>query len=170
MNILVTGVSNVIKDSVVKLALDRIGGKEKFKILSFSDFSGDEEGNELEMFKSTQRKLTENIQLKMLESESRHIVINGYCTVSTKLGYIPIISRESIEIFKPDIIILIETNSLSIPGKVNNAGFDNHKMVERSCSFSLSVLSGSAIKVIVCGVEGSRKGSEELFKLLKEVL
>ena len=38
MKILVTGVQNVVKDSMVALALERLEGKARFKVLSLSDF------------------------------------------------------------------------------------------------------------------------------------
>ena len=170
MNILITGVQNMIKDSTVKLALERIEGKVKLKVLSFSDFAEEEGSGELQLLKSTQKKLTESIQLKMIESGPHHIVINGYCTVSTRLGYVPVITKESVNIFRPDLIACIETDPAALPKLENPREFQEHQAIERQFSVLFALRSGAAIKIIRSGKEGAREGADKLFSLLKEAL
>ncbi len=174
MNILVTGVQNVVKDSIVKLALGRLGGKAKFKVMSFSDFVEEDEDSvsEIRMLKSMQQKLKKNIQIKMLQTKTgEHNIINGYCTVKTKLGYVPIITKESIDIFRPDITVYIEVDPAALGDKVaDRDDFMQHQSVERSCALFCGARSGSGIKIINAGVDGSRQGSVELHGLLHDVL
>jgi adenylate kinase len=174
MNILITGVQNVIKDSIVKLALERLGSKVKFKVLSFSDFVEDagDSIDELGLLKSTQQKLTKNIQLKVLGSgANEHVIVNGYCIVQTKLGFTPVITMGSVDILKPDLIVYVEVDPIALGSKLKNKDdFLLHQSIELECATSFSALSGSAIKIIKAGPEGSRKGSDELYNLLKAVL
>lgn len=174
MNILVTGVQNVVKDSVVKLALERLGSRQKFRVLSFSDFVEEpaDSISELRLLKNIQQKLTKSIQLKMLEAGTgEHIIINGYCTVRTGLGYVPVITMASIDIFRPDIIVHIEVNPVALGGKLpNKHDFAEHQSLEKSFALLFGAWSGSGIKIIETGAEGSRPGADELYKLLKAVL
>ncbi|MBN2330638.1 MAG: AAA family ATPase [Candidatus Aenigmarchaeota archaeon] len=174
MNVLITGVQNMVKDTVVKLAMGKISGKVKLKALSFSDFVEDYEDPALEIpvLHDIQQKLTKNIQIKMLESKAgEHHIINGYCTVDTRLGYIPIVTKESLAIFRPDMIALIEVDPTALGSKLRDRDrFQEHKAVERSCALFCSAWSGSGIRIIRTGPEGSRKGAEELSGLLKEML
>ena len=84
MNVLITGVQNAIGESVVRLAAERIEGKAKIKIISFSDFAGAESPlDEMEVIKTTQGKITDSIRLKLMNSSGSHVIMNGYCTVRT---------------------------------------------------------------------------------------
>lgn len=174
MNILIAGVQNIVKDTVVKLAMGKVSGKVKLKALSFSDFVEEYEDSVLEIsvLKDIQQKLTKSIQIKMLESRAgEHHIINGYCTVKTRLGYIPIITKESLAIFKPDMIALMEVEPSALGDKLKDSeGFREHQAMERSCALFCSAWSGSGIRIIRTGVEGSRKGADELSGLLKEML
>jgi adenylate kinase len=174
MNVLIAGVQNMVKDTVVKLALGRLSGKVKLKALSFSDFVEEYEDSvmELSLLKDVQQKLTKNIQIKMLESPAgEHHVINGYCTVRTKLGYIPIITKESLAIFRPDMIALIEVEPAALGAKLRDREeFEEHKAVERSSAMFCSAWAGSGIRIIRAGAEGPRKGAGELSGLLKEMM
>lgn len=174
MNVLIAGVQNVVKDSVVKMAMGKVSGRVKLKVLSFSDFVEDYEDPVLEIsvLKEIQQKLTKNIQIKMLESKAgEHHIINGYCTVDTALGYIPIITKESLAIFKPDMIALIDVHPAALGSKIKDKErFLEHKEVESSCALFCSAWSGAGIRIIGTGPEGSRKGAEELSGLLKEML
>jgi adenylate kinase len=174
MNVLLTGVQNIVKESVVKLALDQLSGKVKFKVLSFSDFvEGSETSiSELNTLKGIQKKLRENIQLKLLKAKPKeHVIINGYFTVRTKLGFVPVITKESIDIFKPDIIVHIDVNPLALQGKIpSKEDFLQNQSVEKFCAMLFGALASSGIKVIVTGPDGARKGADELYRLLKDVL
>ena len=174
MNILIAGVQNMVKDTVVKLAMGKVSGKTKLKALSFSDFVEDYEDPllEISVLKDIQKRLTKNIQIKMLESKSgEHHIINGYCTVKTRLGYIPIITKESLDIFKPDMVALIEVEPSALGEKLKDReGFKEHKAMERSCAQFCSAWTGSGIRIIRTGPEGARKGADELSGLLKEML
>ncbi len=171
MNILITGVQNIVKESVAKLALERMGRKSKTRILSFSDFVSEKGTDELHMLKDAQKRLTDKIQMKLLDSSAQHTIINGYCTVRTGLGYVPVITRESMGIFNPDFIVHIETDPLAPSGKIKDTeGFREHQSVERAFAIILACESGAGIRIIKSGVEGARKGSEELFALLKKLM
>ena len=174
MNVLITGLQNMVKDSVVKIALERLGASAKFKILSFSDFVGEDEGSitELRLLKTVQQRLTKKVQVSMLQSKTgEHNIINGYSTASTKLGYMPIITKAGIDIFNPDLIAFIEVDPLALGEDLKDKeGFEAHQAVEKSFAMLYGAWTGAAVKVIKAGPEGSRKGSGELFNLLKALL
>jgi len=174
MRILVTGVQNVIKDSMVKLALERLEGRARIKVLSFSDFmEEDEKGREeLRVLKETQKKMRDSIQMSILKAGAgQHILINGYCTVKTKMGYVPVMTRESVDIFKPDVIVHVQVDPLALAGKIGDPKmFEEHQSVERSYAVSLAANSGATFSLIKSGKEGARKGSEEMLSLLKSLV
>jgi adenylate kinase len=174
MRILVTGVQNVVKDSMVKLALERLEGRARIKVLSFSDFM-EEDGKgmeELKMLKETQKKMRDSIQMSMLKAGAgQHMLINGYCTVKTKMGYVPVMTRESVDIFRPDVIVHVHVDPIALAGKIGDPQvFEEHQAVERSYAISLAANSGSTFSLIKSGKEGARKGSEELLSLLRNLV
>ena len=171
MNVLITGVQNAIKDSAVKLAVGRIGAKARLRVLGFGDFLEEDVQGELQLLKSSQRKLMDSIQLKMLESGSKNIIINGYCTVRTRLGYYPFITKESLAVFKPDLMVFIETDPVSLPGKLGNPKvLMEHQAVEKQFSMLLAAEAGAGIRFIRSGRDGAREGADELYEVLKEAL
>jgi len=174
MKILITGVSAITKDTIVRMALDRFGSKAKYKLLSFSDFVEEMDNplEEISMLKNTQKKITDNIQLRLIKAGADdHIVINGYCTVCTHLGFFPVISGEGIDVLKPDVIVSIEVDPAIMSGKLKNrAEFMEHQSVEKFCALNLATTAGCCIKIINSGRDSSRKGANELFTLLKDIL
>ncbi len=174
MNILITGVQNVVEESVVKLALDSLGGKAKFKILSFSDFT-DADGSvsdELKTLKGTQKKIKDSIQMKILKSRpGDHIIVNGYFTVYGKLGFFPVIDREFLDAFRPDFVVHIDVDPLALGAKIKNPReFKYHQELERTCAIFVGAYAGCAFKFIHAGIDGAREAADELYGMLKELV
>lgn len=174
MKILITGVQNMIEESIVKLALERVEGKAKFKILSFSDFAdtGESPAEELKLLKNTQKKIKDNIQIRMLKSKAGdHVIINGYFTVKSKLGFFPVISREVLDVFKPDFLVHIHVNPLALGSRLKNRKeFDEHQDIEKSCAVLLGANAGCGIRIIRSGIDGTREAADELYGILKELM
>jgi adenylate kinase len=173
MKILVTGLQNAVEESVVKLALERVEGKAEFKTLSFSDFTDEEEtpAEELRLIKATQQKVTDGIRMKLIGTSRGNIIINGYCTVKTKLGFFPVITREIMEALKPDLMAHIDVDPRALEGKiVNRKEFEDHQDFERSYSLLLCTSTGYGMKIIHCGFDESRKAADELYALLKNLM
>ncbi|MBW2109674.1 MAG: AAA family ATPase [Candidatus Aenigmarchaeota archaeon] len=172
MNILITGVQNPVEESIIKIAVERIEAKAKIRLLSFSDFMDDAESlrDELKLLKNTQKKIRDNVQMKVIKG-SGHFILNGYFTVKTKLGYFPVITGAVMEVLKPDIIVHIAVDPLALEGKIDNQeSFRMHQSAERVVALSMAAASGAGVKIISCGIDESRKASDELYDLLKNLV
>ncbi len=173
MNILITGVQNAIEESIVKLAIERIEGKAKFRVLSFSDFidSGESPAEELKMMKNTQKKIKDNIQMRVLKSRSgEHIIVNGYFTVNSRLGFYPVITKEVLEIFRPELLVHISVDPLALGDRVDQKVFRDQQEIERSYALFLGAGSGCGVRIIRSGVDGARTAADELYSLLKGIM
>ncbi len=174
MNILITGVQNVIEESIVKLALERIKGKARFSILSFTDFVDTEESpaDELRLLKGTQKKIKNNIQMRVLKSRAGdHIIVNGYFTVKSRLGFYPVITKEVLEVLKPDFVVHISVDPLSLGGKIDDAeGFGEHQAVEKAYALFLGANTGCGVRIIRSGIDGARTAADELYGMLKDMM
>lgn len=170
MNVLITGVQNAIEESIVRIAVERIKGKADLRFLSFGDFDGLDEGMlpELALMKSTQQKVRKAIRSKAPASGRGHVVVSGYCTVKTKLGFFPVLTAESVKAFGPDIIVHISVDPLALEGKVGNLDeFRDQQALEKTYALLLCASAGCGLKVIHCGIEGAREAAGELLALLK---
>ena len=168
MNVLITGVQTVEKDSAVKLAVERLPAKG-IRTMSFSDTKEGEGAEELGLLKRTQSRLIENIQKRMLDSGRAHLIINGYCTISTRLGFVPVLTKEAAGIFRPSLVVCLETDPRTVRGDAA-AAFPEHQAVERLFSVFIASECGAAVKFIRTGPDGAREAAEELAGILKEAL
>ncbi|UCD02758.1 MAG: AAA family ATPase [Candidatus Aenigmatarchaeota archaeon] len=174
MKVLITGVPNIVEESVVRLALEGMEGKTKFKILSFSDFMGSEDkaADELKVLKNTQKKIRDSIQMSMIKAKAGdHIIVNGYFTVKGKYGFLPVINKELLDIFKPDFVVHIDVHPLAVEAKIKNPKeFEYHQELERTCAILIGGYSGCAFKFIDAGIDGAREAANELYGLLKGMM
>jgi adenylate kinase len=173
MNILITGVQNVIEESVVKLALERVEGKAKFRVLSFSDFmdSGGSPAEELKMLKDTQKKIKDNIQMRVIKSRSGdHTIVEGYFTVKSRLGFYPVITKEVLDIFKPEFLVHVSVDSLALGDKVDRVLFEEHQAIEKAYALFLGANAGCGVRIIRSGVDGERAAADELYGMLKDLM
>ncbi|MBN1896929.1 MAG: AAA family ATPase [Candidatus Aenigmarchaeota archaeon] len=173
MKILITGVQNSVEESIVKLAVERIEGKAKFRTLSFSDFidNSSTPKEELDLLKNTQEKIRDSIQLKLIGEKTGNVIVNGYFTVGTKLGIFPVINDETVKVFKPDLIIHINVNPLALGDKLEDEdAFRDQQDVEKTYALMIAAKAGCSVKIVHCGIEGSRDAADEIFKLLKALL
>ena len=173
MNVLITGVQNAIEESIVRIAAERLKGKADFRLLSFSDFDGLEGRalDELKLIKATQQKVRQAVQGKMLPGGRGSVIVNGYCTVKTKLGFFPVLTVESVKAFKPDIMVHISLDPLALEGKEKDPqGFLDHQAMEKAYALFLCASAGCGLKVIHCGIEGAREAAGELIDLLKSTM
>jgi adenylate kinase len=173
MNVLITGVQNSVEESIVRLAVERVQGKTNFRFLAFSDFDDLDEGmlSEIALIKATQQKVRQAIQAKMTASGKGHVVVSGYCTVKTKLGFFPVLTAETVKAFRPDIMVHISVDPLAIEGKTVNADeFRDHQTLEKTYALLLCASAGCGLKVIHCALDGSRDAAGELIELLKGIM
>jgi len=174
MNVLITGVQNHIEESIVRIAAERLQGKKAdFRLLSFSDFDGLEGRtlDDLKLIKATQQKVRQAVQAKMRPGARGSIIVNGYCTVKTKLGFFPILTEESVKAFRPDMLVHISVDPLALEGKEKDLqGFSDYQALEKSYALLLCASAGCGMRIIHCGIEEARKASDELFALLKDTM
>ena len=174
MRVLITGVQNVIEESVVKLALEGMEGKAKFRILSFSDFM-DTEGDvaeEQKVLRNTQKRIKDAVQLKMIKAgPGDHIILNGYFTAKGKHGFFPVIDRMLLDTFKPDFVVNIDVDPLAVQDKIDDVKqFEYHQELERTCAMFVGAYCGCSFKFIYTGIEGAREAANELYELLKGMM
>jgi adenylate kinase len=172
MNVLITGVQNAVEESIVRLAVERVQGKVDFRFLSFSDFDGLDEGmiSEIALVKETQQKVKRAVLARMTASGKGKVdvVVSGYCTVKTKLGFFPVLTTETVKAFRPDIMVHISVDPLAIEGKtVNVDEFKDHQSFEKTYALLLCASAGCGLKVIHCALDGARDAADELIALLK---
>jgi adenylate kinase len=173
MNVLITGVQNHIEESIVRIAAERLQGKADFRLLSFSDFD-ELEGSTLDgldTIKATQQKVKQSIQATMRPGGRKSVIVSGYCTVKTKLGFFPVLTAESVKAFRPDIMVHISLDPLALEGKEKDPqGFLDHQALEKAYALFLCAYAGCGLKVIHCGIEGAREAAGELIDLLKNTM
>jgi adenylate kinase len=173
MNVLITGVQNHIEESIVRIAAERLQGKADFRLLSFSDFD-ELDGSTLDgldTIKATQQKVRQSIQVAMRPGGRKSVIVNGYCTVKTKLGFFPVLTEESVKAFRPDMLVHISVDPLALEGKEKDLqGFSDYQALEKSYALLLCASAGCGMRIIHCGIEEARKASDELFSLLKDTM
>ncbi len=172
MNVLITGVQNAVEESIVRIAVERLEGKAPFRLLSFSDFSGEgTAAGELEVIEKTQKKIADSMRVRLMDGGEKHVIVNGYCTVGTPLGIFPVITNDTLEALKPRLLIHIGVDPEALEGRLDDPkAFRDHQETEKAYSIMLCAASGCGIKTIRCGPDGARKASDELYALLKDIL
>lgn len=166
--ILVMGIPESGRDSVLKMVLT---GSRKilppFSYLKFDDlisYDVDKKSEELDLWSFSKRiehihKIQNDFYRKLkerlgsLKGKEKHIIVNGYFTLRTPGGYLPLLSKESVKFFRPDVIVIVEVN-LESPELLAKFGRERikelkyHQDINLKYAVSYSALTKAAINIV----------------------
>lgn len=166
--ILVTGIPESGRDSIVEMVTT--GSKKNLPPFEYLNFDSilpvdiDKQDEEIDLWSFSKKirhvhkiqgdfhkKLKANINF--LKSKGEHIIVNGYFTIKTPSGYMPLLSKESVRFFKPDVIVMIDLD-LESPLLIKKIGREKvrklkyHQDINLNYAMGYSTLSRSAINVV----------------------
>jgi len=166
--ILVTGIPESGRDSILKMVLS--GSKKNlpfFAYLKFDDmvsYDVDKKSEELDLWSFSKRidhihKIQNDFYSELkktigsLKGKGSHIIVNGYFTLRTPSGYLPLLSQEALSFFKPDIIVIVEVDTenrelLGKFGKEKIRELKYHQDINLKYATSYSALTRSAINIV----------------------
>jgi adenylate kinase len=165
--VFITGVPESGRDSIVRMILT--GSRKNlppFDYLSFDDmvsYDVDRVSEELDLWSFSKsinhmHRIQGGFQRKLKEGtgslkKGGHAIVNGYFTLRTPGGYLPLLSKESARFFKPDVIVIIEIDTVS-GGLSRKLGGEKawelkyHQDINLNYAISYSALTRSAVKVV----------------------
>ena len=177
--ILVAGVEELGKDSIVKLTLERFGRSfSGFGYINFDNmdvFKHRIAGiNSFDRLKDSFLKFYEELDAALIEMKKKsyreNILINGYLTLRSEFGYVPLVTDNFFRVFKPDIIVLIEGFPEELGIKPEKAmDMREHQAVNRVTAIQYASELGIPLKVIRLKKSEATKCIQELYELLKSI-
>lgn len=170
--IFVCGMADIDKATLIDLALQRSGQKNKFNLVDFNkiyDISGDvEDAEDIDTARRMLSKFYEKIEKAMisrLKEQKGDIVVNGYLTFETKYGYIRAVPDGFFRSFKPDMIVIFEKADETV--EKNDLKTIEHQRINRYYGTIYSSIAGSALKIIKFKEKKMIDAVGELSELIK---
>jgi len=166
--IFVSGLKEIDRKTIIGLALQRSGYKDKFKYVDFDDLGDINEDMENTKDMLTARRvisefydLIEKKLITDLKEQIGNIIVNGYLTVHTSLfGYFLATPETFFQTFKPDVIVIIE--KITKDEKTNE-----HQEINRYYGITYSSMCGSNLKIIRFREDSMMDAVKELSELIK---
>lgn len=166
--VFVTGLRDIDKKTIVDLALQRANRKNSFKVVDLDSMSEimDEilDAPDLE----TARRLlsefysdAEKSLISNLRQQKYDVVVIGQLTLGTTYGYIRAMPDGFFRSFKPDNIVILESESNS------NLKSNEHENINRYYGTVSSSVSGSVLKIIRFREKKMMEAVKELSHILK---
>lgn len=166
--ILVTGIPESGRDSIIDMVIT--GSKRNlpsFEYLRFDDILSmdvDKKSEELDLWSfkkrihhihKVQKDFHTNLResIKSMKSKRDHAIVNGYFTLKTPNGYMPLLSKTDTRFFKPDIIVVIDMD-LGSPTLIKRLGKEKikklkyHQDINLNYAMGYSTLTRSAINLV----------------------
>lgn len=172
--ILIAGSEEADKDSVIRLALERLRNFiPGFRYVD-ADGLGVKLGQKLEEVKSFHSRLYEKLE-KALVSELRsgksHIILNGSLTMGTPYGSLPALSQEFFRVFRPDALVIMESS----PGDLVRNPRASEEIIrqqelDRSYGAMCASISDTPLKLITIEESNIALSVNELLEYLRMVL
>lgn len=166
--ILVTGISDSGKDSILEMVLT--GSEKNLPDFEYMDFDSlfthdvDKDSEEIDLWSfdrriehmhRIQKDFHTNLRKKteQLSKTGNHIIVNGYFTLKTPGGFLPTLTDESVKFFKPDVIIVISVDLdgpelLKKFGKEKIRELKDHQEMNLKYAVTYSEMCRSSISVI----------------------
>lgn len=156
------------KKSTIKIAMKRFGKKKKnLKIIHFDEMDSlikDFNNLTKEELESLGDQVYDEIEEKIGDTLASDgvVVLDGFFTIRSKLGHIPLITEKFFKVFQPNQIVLIETypDLLSSDSKVVDE-LKEQQIINRIYAVRSASLIGSPIKII--------KMDKEVSNVIKEL-
>ncbi len=166
--ILVTGIPESGRDSIIDMVIT--GSKKNlpsFEYLKFDNILSmdvDKKAEELDLWSFSKRirhihKIQKEFHtslrtnIKALRSKKNHIIVNGYFTLKTPSGYMPLLSKTDIRFFKPDVIVIVDMDFES-PVLIKKLGKEKvrklkyHQDINLNYAMGYSTLTKSVVNVV----------------------
>jgi adenylate kinase len=166
--IFVSGLKEVDRKTIINLALQRSGYKNQFKYVDFDELGEINEDMEGAENMLTARKIMSNFYdavekrlITSLKEQMGNIVVNGYLSVhSARFGYFLATPEAFFQTFKPDVIVLLEIDS--VDEKRNE-----QQGINRYYATTYSSMCGSNLKIIRFKEDKMLDAVKELSDLIK---
>jgi len=166
--IFVSGVREIDTKTIINLALQRSGYKDRFKYVDFNDFGDVNEDMKSAGDMLTARKMMSEFYEAMeksvigeLKEQLGNIIVNGYLTVSTSsFGYFLATPETFFKTFKPDVIVVVEM--ITKDEKINE-----QQAINRHYAATYSSMCGSNLKIVKFREDEMMQAVSELSYLIK---
>ena len=166
--IFISSLPELEKKSTIKIAMKRFGREKKgLKIIHFDELDSlIKDFNKIpkEKLEALGDEVYDELEKKLEDSISREdiVVIEGYFTVRSKLGFLPLITEKFFKVYKPNAVVLVETfPDLLSPDKKTVEELRDQQLINRIYAVRSASIAGSAIKII--------RIENEVSNLLKEL-
>lgn len=166
--IVILGAQESSKDALVSLLL-RGASDLKLSCLQFQNIIEKWEGA---ASRAAITKKLESQLAAMLKSGKGNVLVNGYVTMDTAIGFIPLLQPDVFDVFRPDMILLVEDQTkLAFRGtRDTQQVLAEQQRLNRVYATVYSAMSGAPLKVMTVNPQHLRTASSELLALMKEVL
>ncbi len=166
--IFVTGIQESGKDEIVDMVLTcSRKNLPPFDYFRFDDLIPQESNstdgvvdlwsfsNRIKHMHNVQRDFSTKLKKKVdhLKLTGNHIIVNGYFTLKTPGGYLPIISKGSDGFFKPDVIVVMDID-FDNPVMIKKLGKERVKELKYDqdlnlkCAASYATITKSAVNIV----------------------
>jgi adenylate kinase len=171
--VFVTGIPESGKDELLELVLK--GSKRilppfkciKFEdILNFKQLGGKKSIGEMEKVRA---RFYQELEKQVGEAIKRNynIILSGCFTIMTENGYVPVVSKEFFDIFRPDVIVMVEAYP-----KVQRLDYEyaSQQDINRGYASHYSSISGALLKTIKVQQGEIKETIKELMSIIKFAL
>ncbi|NIO19272.1 MAG: hypothetical protein GTN76_00620 [Candidatus Aenigmarchaeota archaeon] len=166
--IFVSGLKEVDRKTIINLALQRSGYRDKFRYVDFDELGDINEEMASAKDMLTARKImsdfydgAEKRVIKDLKEQIGNIIVNGYLSVhSSTFGYFLATSEAFFKTFNPDVIVLLEMES-------KDEKTNEQQGINRYYATTYSSMCGSNLKIIRFKEDKMLDAVKELSDLIK---
>lgn len=173
--VLVTGLEEIDKKAVVEFVLRgfRDSGFTSVSLEDIPEAAGVQALESFDEIKKTQSrfytKLEKNVISAMRKGKG-NVILSGCITKKTKHGYMPLITDDFFDTFKPDVIISMELDPRTItrdPKKLED--IKNHQDLNRHYNVLFSSKCGSMLRVINVDLGNITKAVREISEIIRNM-
>lgn len=150
-SIMVSGVKETEKDSLIEICVKRSG--LKIYLLSFKQLIPKKfkpfDIKTLEEAEEFKRVLKKHIEIAVCRyaKENKPLVVNGFFTVKTRLGSIPVLSESFFHLFKPSLFLILEIDPSEFPKDLAKK-IEEEQAINREQAELFSTCIGCPFKII----------------------
>ena len=172
--LMVTGLDIAERDSLTDIAVKRC--RLEINYIKFSDllseknFRNLKNTEDLNKLKTLLKKQMETTLTKYLK-ENKHIVVNGYFTIKTPYGIFPLLSESFFHIFKPNGIIILETDPENeLIDQSTKKQIKEHQDINRDQAELFSTYVGCPFKIIKIDKNNIRETLNKIIETFRMIL
>ncbi len=173
--ILVTGLRETEKDSIVEMALNKSSTtRKRFKYVNFEKSDTVSSGiTNLNHLKDFHLTLHDEIEQAITGSrrEGLNVIVNGNFTIKTDLGYVPLLIDGFFRGFKPDIIVILENRLNELVDNPRKAlEIKEQQEIDRGYASRYAAMLGIPLKIIKVSKQNISHSIKEFSETLKYMI